>query len=387
MADQHIDEVSAVRILIADDERQLVDELCQLLAAEGYVTQGVDSGQAALAALREALERDTRFAILITDLVMPDMDGIALLRAARKLDSDLVSIIMTGYGAIDTAVEAMHVGALDYILKPFKLNIITPVLTRAHSVRQLRLDNAALLKQLRQRSADLEAANTELRRANVELEGFTHSVSHDLRQPLHGVIGFGELLMSEKPGKLNDTQREYLADVIEGGRRLLRLTEDLLQFSRAAHQPLRRQRVAVAGLVAQVIDSLRQADPGREVELRIGELPDASADPGLLKQVFVNLLANAFKFSRKTPHALIEVQGSVRGTELVYRIRDNGAGFDARQSERLFAIFQRLHADRDFEGTGVGLSIVQRIIERHGGAISATGEVGQGATFTFTLPV
>jgi len=375
------------RILIADDERELVSELCRLLSAEGYVTVGADSGQAALNALADGLATGSeRFEILITDLVMPDMDGLALLRAARKLDDDLVSIIMTGYGAIDTAIEAMHVGALDYILKPFKLNIIAPVLARARAVRQLRLDNAALLRQLRQRGAELEAANGELRRANTELDAFTHSVSHDLRQPLHGVIGFGELLMSEKAGQLNPTQRQYVSDVIEGGRRLLRLTEDLLQFSRAAHQPLQRARVPVAGLVGQVIDALRQTERARAVEIRIGTLPDASADPSLLKQVFVNLLGNAFKFSRKTPHPLIEVYGEARAEELVYRIRDNGAGFDMRHASRLFAIFQRLHAGRDYEGTGVGLSVVQRIIERHGGTISAVGEVGKGATFTFTLP-
>ena len=173
-----------------------------------------------------------RFDVLITDLMMPNMDGIALLRQALEMDSDLVSIVMTGHGTIDTAVEAMQAGALDYILKPFNLSVITPVLSRALAVRDLRRQNAELVRQVERNAAELEVKNREL-------QAFTHTVSHDLRQPLNGVIGFAELLLSEKPGALNPTQKEYLGDIYNGGHQLLRLTADLLQFSRLGQQAAR----------------------------------------------------------------------------------------------------------------------------------------------------
>jgi two-component system, sensor histidine kinase and response regulator len=376
------------RLLIVDDEGDLVAALCRVLESQGYSATGADSGLQALDTLRAALADDaTKFDMLITDLMMPFMDGLALLREAHSVDRDLVSIVMTGQGTIDTAVQAMKGGALDYILKPFNLSVATPVLSRALAVRRLRRENAALLQQVANRSAELDAANRELRGANKELEAFTHSVSHDLRQPLNHIIGFSEFLISEKPGALNAKQKEILGDIYDGGTHLWRLTEDLLRFSRSSQQALEKQDVNMDSLVWEVLRTLQAADPPRNIELRVGPLPNASADPSLLRQVLVNLLANAFKFTRHVPNPMIEVFGQMRACEVTYGIRDNGAGFEMADAKRLFSIFQRLHGDEDFEGTGVGLSIVQRIIERHGGTISAEAAVGKGATFTFSLPI
>jgi len=375
------------RLLIVDDESAQVIALCRTLEIEGYATSGAGSGPEALAVLRTAaVDRASPFDVLITDLMMPDIDGIALLRAAQETDPDLVGLVMTGHGTIDTAVEAMKSGALDYILKPFNLRTILPVLSRALGVRRLRLENAALLQRVANRTTELEAANRELQRANKELEAFTYSVSHDLRQPLNGVIGFAEFLVSEKPGPLNARQKEFLDNIHRGGQQLLRLTDDLLNFSRLGQQPLERETVSVGTMVQEILHQLRDAEPHRNVELRVSALPDARADPALLRQVLVNLLSNAFKFTRLVPDAVIEVAGRQREGECTYNIRDNGAGFDMRKAQRLFAIFQRLHSERDFEGNGVGLSIAQRIVERHGGRIWAEATVGQGAKFTFTLP-
>ena len=375
------------RLLIVDDESGLVTALCGLLKAKGYATTGVGSGAAALTALSESASNPTqRFDVLITDLMMPAMDGIALVRAALELDNDLVSVVMTGHGTIDTAVEAMQAGALDYILKPFNLSVIMPVLARALAVRKLRQDNAALALQVTHRTEEIEAKNRELQIANRELQAFTHSVSHDLRQPLNGVIGFAELLLSEKPGSLNASQKEYLRDIYNGGHQLLRLTADLLQFSRLGHQPLTKEAIDMTDLVRSIANPLRAGELHREIDLRVATLPNASADPSLIKQALVNLLSNAFKFTRRTPNAVIEITGWQRDGELTYCVRDNGAGFNMTNAARLFSIFHRLHGDQDFEGTGVGLSIVQRIIERHGGTITAEAQVGKGAAFTFTLP-
>jgi signal transduction histidine kinase len=381
-----VDAAPLPRVLIVDDESAQVVALCRTLATEGYATAGAESGHEAIAALREAAkDRSTAFDILMTDLQMPDMNGITLLRAAHEIDSVLVGIVMTGHGTIDTAVDAMKSGALDYIVKPFKLKAIIPVLTRALSLRRLRLENAELTVRIAERSAALETANRGLQVANKELEAFTFSISHDLRQPLSAMIGFSEFLITEKAGPLNAEQHDCLCDIRDGGRRLVQLTDDLLRFSRASHQSLSKQRVNVAALVWDVIHGLQVAEPGRDAEFRVGRLPEVPADPVLLKQVFANLLSNAFKFTRHTSNALIEVTGQRQGAGYEFAVRDNGAGFDMSDAQRLFAIFHRLHAPEEFEGTGVGLSIVQRIIERHGGRISAEGSVGEGARFMFTL--
>ena len=375
------------RLLIVDDESAQVIALCRTLALEGYATAGAGSGPEALCALRAAAaDRAGAFDVLITDLMMKDMNGIALLRAAQDIDPDLVGLVMTGDGTIDTAIEAMKSGALDYILKPFTLRTIRPVLLRALAVRRLRLENAQLLRRVANRTTELEAANRELQRANKELEAFTYSVSHDLRQPLNGMIGFTEFLVSEKPGPLNASQKEFLGNIHRGGQQLLRLTNDLLNFSHLGQQALKRETVNVGTLVLEILHQLRDAEPPRNVELRVSALPDARADSVLLRQVLVNLLSNAFKFTRHVPNPVIEVDGREQAGECAYSIRDNGAGFDMRKAQRLFAIFHRLHSDRHFEGNGVGLSIAQRIVERHGGRIWAEAAVGQGAKFTFTLP-
>ena len=164
------------------------------------------------------------------------------------------------------------------------------------------------------------------------------------------------------------------------------LIEDLLRLSRLGREPLQKQPVDMRGLVQEIAGELRAAEATRDVEIRIGELPPAQADPSLLRQVWVNLVANALKFTRRRERALIEIAGEGRAANKLYSIRDNGAGFDPRRAERLFGIFQRLHAAKDFEGTGVGLSIARRIVERHGGTIWAEGEPDRGAAFHFTLP-
>ena len=370
------------RLLIVDDEAAQVTALCQTLRAEGYVTTGAESATQALELLRQST-----FDILITDLTMPGLDGISLLRAAREIDSCLVGIMMTGHGTIDTAVEAMKIGAFDYILKPFNLSGIVPVLSRATALRRLHAENAALVQRVADRTAELEAANRQLHTANQDLEAFSRSVSHDLRTPLNAAIGFAEFLMQEKAGPLNDKQKEYLGDICKSGQRQLSLIDGLMRLARLSHQTLTRRRVDVGEMLLAVVHEMRTAHPKRRVDVRLGALPDVQADPDLLRQVFSNLLSNAFKFTRHNENAIVDIHGRQNSQECVYIIRDNGAGFEMRHANRLFRIFQRLHGEEAFEGTGVGLSIVRRIVERHGGLISASAEIGKGACFTLTLPV
>ena len=379
------------RLLVVDDEAAQVQALCHTLEDEGYSVKGFTSAAAALATLQAGA-----FDIVLTDLTMPGIDGIAFLNAARATDPALVGIVMTGHGTIATAVEAMKAGALDYILKPFDLRVILRVLARTQAMLRLRRENAALLERLSARTVELEAANRDLSVANRELEAFSYSVSHDLRSPLRTIDGLLRVVHEDFGDAIPPEARRHLETVAAQASRMSELTEDLLRLARLGREPLSKHPVDIRGLVQEVVDELRAAEAARQLEIRIGELPAAEADPSLLRQVWVNLVANALKFTRRRESALIEISGAERAgngarvpgeaEHKLYSIRDNGAGFDPRRAERLFGIFQRLHAAKDFEGTGVGLSLARRIVERHGGSIWAESEPDRGAAFHFTLP-
>jgi len=385
---------STARLLVVDDEEAQMRALCNTLAAEGFAASGCTSPRAALESLNEA-----RFDLLLTDLMMPGMDGIALLAAARVIDPDLIGIVMTGHGTIDTAVKAMQAGALDYIQKPFKLKAMLPVLKRGLEIRRLRTENSELRKaqatiqrmneeleqRVHERTRELEVANQELATANKDLESFSFSVSHDLRAPLRAVRGFCDIFLEEHGATLQPEGRVLLERVREGGTRMSQLIDDLLAFSRFSRQPLLMRPVSLRAIAMRLIEELR-AREARTVEVRVTELPDCHGDAALLEQVLVNLLSNAFKFTRRQALPVIEIGSRKPAGETIYFVTDNGAGFDMKYADKLFGVFQRMHSVSEFEGTGVGLSIVHRIIERHGGRIWAESAPGKGATFYFTLP-
>jgi signal transduction histidine kinase len=367
-------ELPSTRILIVDDEAAQMKALCHTLGDEGYQTTGFASAKAALAELR-----NKKYDLVLTDLMMPEIDGIALLRAALEADPELIGVVMTGEGTIATAVEAMKAGALDYILKPFKLSAILPVLSRALAVRRLRMENAELTKRVRERTAELEAANKDL-------ELFCSSVSHDLRAPLRHIDGFSSLLNVRFADQMPTEAQRLLGCVSTSVRRMGQLVDDLLRFSRMGRVRLSRRSVSISEIVRELLEEFEKERADRSVNIQLGELPDCMGDGPLLRQVFVNLLSNAFKFTRHKDKATIEVGCRREGDEKVYFVRDDGAGFDMHHADKLFGVFQRLHSEKEFEGTGVGLSIVQRIIQRHGGRIWAEAKAGKGAAFYFTLP-
>ena len=369
------------RILIVDDEAEQMRALCNTLPDHGYEAIGFTDGEAALEKLRSA-----KCDLLLADLMMPRMDGISLLQAAQKIDPDLVGIIMTGEGTIVTAVEAMKIGALDYILKPFKLSVILPVLSRALTVKRLRMENKELERNIRERTIELETANTELEAANKELEAFSYSVSHDLRGPLTVIIGTADMLIEDYTAQMPAEAHQLLSDVLGGSERMMQLIDDLLHLSRLGRQPLAKCPVNIAALVREVLLELQSEQRGRQIEIHVGDLLDSIGDPALLKQVFTNLLSNAFKFTRGREKPAVDVSSRRQAAEQIYSVRDNGAGFDMGQAENLFAAFQRFHSAEQFEGTGIGLSIVHRIIQRHGGRVWAEAEVDKGATIYFSLP-
>jgi len=362
------------RILVVDDEAPQMKALCDTLRDHGYETVGCTTGAAGLSAMRER-----SFDLLLTDLMMPEMDGIALLGQALAIDRNLVAVMMTGHGTIDSAVGAMKAGALDYILKPFKLSVFLPVLSRALTVRQLRLENERLILRVQERTAELEAANQEL-------DAFAYSISHDLRAPLRGIDGYSNLLMKNFLEALPGEAQRLLNNVSASAQRMGQLIDDLLRLSRLGRQALSKRRVCIAALVQEVLHQLLEERGGKPIEIALGDLPDRIGDHHLLRQVFVNLLSNAFKYTRDREKPSVEIGCRRQDGEDVFFIRDNGAGFDMQYADKLFGVFQRLHRADQFEGTGVGLSIVQRILQRHGGRIWAEAEVDKGATFSFTIP-
>ncbi|MDQ3038587.1 MAG: ATP-binding protein, partial [Pseudomonadota bacterium] len=234
-------------------------------------------------------------------------------------------------------------------------------------------------------NAELSAQAVELQQTNSELESFSYSVSHDLRAPLRHIDGYAKMLQEDAGDQLDEEMRRYLDSIGESARRMGVLIDDLLAFSKLGRKPVQRVDMDMRALVQRVAEELQLADDPR---VAIGPLPEAQADPVLFKQVWLNLLSNAIKYS--TPRggdARVDVSGERDGERVRYRIRDNGVGFDMRYAENLFGVFQRLHSQDEFEGTGVGLAIVQRIVARHGGSITADSQLGLGATFTLELPL
>ncbi len=243
---------------------------------------------------------------------------------------------------------------------------------------ELHLGNERLEQRVCERTADLLALNKEL-------ESFTYAVAHDLRAPLRHIHGFSDLLLHDNDSALGGDGHHYLECILNGTSRMERLLEDLLNLSRLGRRPVNRRTVALEKLVQEVIDDLAPETANRLIEWKLDRLPVVDCDLALMRIVFTNLLANAVKFTRPRPTAVIEIgQTTVNGEAAVF-VRDNGAGFDMRYIDKLFGVFQRLHLEKDFEGTGVGLATVQRILLKHGGRIWAEAEVDKGATFYFTL--
>jgi two-component system sensor histidine kinase/response regulator len=365
---------SSARLLIVDDEAAQMRALCDTLQLEGYVTSGFSSARQALAELRPG-EVD----LLLTDLMMPEMDGISLINAARQIDPALGAIVMTGHGTIDTAVQAMQGGALDYILKPFKLNVILPVISRALNLQRLYRENAELRERERRQSEELASAYHDL-------ESFSYSISHDLRAPLRSVDGFSKILEEDFAERLGEDGRRIVRFIRSGSQNMDQLIVALLEFSRVGRTALQRDLIDMTLLAEAAAKEARSLYAGPEPLIEIGDLPTALGDATVMRQVWTNLIGNALKYSAKRPQPHIRVSGRIENKEAIYQVKDNGAGFDMRYAEKLFGVFQRLHSVEDFSGTGVGLAIVQRIIARHGGRIWAQSAPDEGACFEFAIP-
>jgi PAS domain S-box-containing protein len=258
------------------------------------------------------------------------------------------------------------------------LVLSTDITERRQAEAQVLEAHRTLEQRVVERTAQLEVANKEL-------EAFSYSVSHDLRAPLRAINGFAGIVLEDFGQQLPDEGQRYLERIRNGGERMGRLIDDLLAFSRLSRESMTGRTVDTAKLVKSVLDELNPHADGRQIEITVGDLPRCFGDPALLKQVWANLLSNAIKYSRGRTPAVVEVGCHRENGEDAFFVRDNGAGFDMTYADKLFGVFQRLHRTDEFEGTGVGLAIVQRVVQRHGGRVWAEAEIGRGATFHFAL--
>lgn len=257
--------------------------------------------------------------------------------------------------------------------------IVRDLTDRKHGEDLVRNVNVTLERRVAERTAELEAANREL-------ESFTQTISHDLRAPIRAISGFTGALRRSSSATLDASSLQYLALVEKNAHRMDVMISDLLKFARAGRANVNKVPVEMHALARSVADELNTGDWAR-AEVRVDELPVVSGDPSLLRQVWANLIGNALKFSSKVAHPRIEISAEQHESEIEFRVHDNGCGFETEYADKLFGVFQRLHSEKEFEGNGVGLAIVQRIVERHGGRVAAHSRADGGATFSFTLPI
>lgn len=331
-------------------------------------------------ALKATLHND--FALALLDIQMPEMDGYELASILReeektaRLPFIFISAVYTDNLNVFKGYER---GAFSFITKPFEPQIL-------RNKVKFFVDKHLQEISLHVLNEDLKKKNDELENANKELDAFCYSVSHDLRGPLRAIEGFTKILHEDHIKDLNEDAKHLLEVIVGSTQKMDKLIDSLLLLSRTGKKEITKTIVNISELVQHTLYELRSDAQNGKTKIQVGELSPAMGDVSLLTQVFVNLISNAIKYSAKKEEPIVEIGCNQSNGENVYFVKDNGAGFNMKYQNRLFGVFQRLHDNRDFEGVGIGLAIVHRIISKHGGKVWAEGEVGKGATFYITLP-
>ena len=357
--------------------------LIQEMLREPPITQFRLTHSTRVDQLLESLDRDP-IEVLLLDLGLPDSQGMETFHRINDRAPGLPIVIFSGADDEQLASEAVSCGAQDYLVKgrinSFLLKrAIRYAMERKRAEEEIRTLNRELEHRVAERTAQLVAANKEL-------EAFSYSVSHDLRAPLRHIEGYVGMLDRATQGILPENAQRYLKTISSASVEMGQLIDDLLAFSRMGAETMHEAPVELGVVIDEVLRGQHLATTGRNIQWNIAPLPPVIGDAAMIRQVFANLIDNAIKYTRGRERA--EIQIGVKGEEtgrLIFFVRDNGAGFDMRYVHKLFGVFQRLHNAEEFEGTGIGLATIRRIIERHGGRAWAEGEVDLGATFYFTL--
>ncbi len=377
-------------ILIIDDKTANIFAIEKLLEKDGRsFLSAMDGKEGLRLALHEAID------LIILDVQMPEMDGfeVAKILKSHKKTAEIPIIFASAEKKERQSVmKGFEEGAFDYLSKP-----LDPDLTRAKvsvllkiqaQKKELMEKNAALEKaeaRIKELNSDLHANVLQLETVNRELESFSYSVSHDLRAPLRSVIGYAKILAEDFMDRLDAEGRKALNIIVNNSARMNKLIDDLLEFSKLGRKEIKKAEVDFTRLVTDVLRDLNSTIT-HKADVKASPLHAARADYALINQVWVNLLSNAIKYSSKKETPVVEIGSQKAENEIIYYVRDNGAGFNMEYADKLFGVFQRLHHATEFEGTGVGLALVQRIINKHGGRVWAEGAVDKGATFYFSLP-
>jgi len=383
-------EPDLLTVLIVDDTPANLLVLKELLTRPDRKLLTADNGKDAL---KIALEQEID--LIMLDVQMPGMDGfeVAQILQSNKKTKDIpvifVSATQKEHGSI---LKGFEEGAVDYLFKPLDSQLTK---AKVSVLLKIQLQKKELLEKnrsleladirIKKLNADLEEHIGQLNSLNQELESFSYSVSHDLRAPLRAITGYSKIFEEEYDQTMDDEARLLIAKILYNAGKMGTLIDDLLQFSKLGRKEVQKKEIDVEQLVKKIAEEHNHGL--KKAEVAIGKIHPSKADPALITQVWINLISNAIKYSAKSAHPKIEIGSEKSDKEILYHIKDNGAGFDMNYADKLFGVFQRLHDEKEFEGTGIGLAIVQRIVSRHGGTIRAEGKVNEGATFYFSLPV
>ena len=368
---------SKPKILIVDDKPENLLALETVLRDLDVELIRANSGNEALVT---TLHHD--FALALLDIHMPEMDGFELadiLREEEKTAHMPFIFISAVYTDNLNVFKGYERGAFSFITKPFQPEIL---INKVKFFIAIHKQEMAIV----QLNEDLKDKNLELQTSNHELESFTYSVSHDLRAPLRAMSGYANVLLERYKKDLDSDVKQLLDKIAINSNKMGMLINNLLEFSRLGKKEINKEGIDMNDVVKDALEDIDVNLADGKVKLTIHELPGVCGDYVLLKQVWVNLLSNAIKYSSKKDDPVVEVGAYSANGDNIYFVKDNGTGFDMQYKNKLFGVFQRLHGANEFEGTGIGLAIVQRIIVRSGGRVWAESEIGKGATFFFSLP-